>query len=152
MTPGALPADDTALAVVPRVVRVAGGLSFLVGAFAAAHVLQLFGVISAVRGAFVVLPYAMAVEAVAALVGGTGLARARSWGPWTAILAAASLWATSSVWFLFALANGLFTLFGFMVPGLAVIAFVLALLARKPCAVASAARKRLEEQGLDLGL
>jgi hypothetical protein len=152
MSPNPLAADDTLLAVVPRLVKVAGGVTFLAGACAALHVLQLLGVVSAIRGAFVVLPYAMALAAAAALVGGVALARARSWGPAAAMAASGLLWATSSAWFLFAIVNGLFTLFGFFVPGLALAALVLALLSRKPCAVVAAARQRLEQQGLELGL
>jgi hypothetical protein len=152
MTTNPLIADDTALAVVPRLVKIAGGIVFTASAFAAIHVLQLFGIVAAIRGFLGVLLYAMGAEAVAGLVAGIALARARPWAPWAAIAVAALLWATSAVWFVFALVNGVFTLFGFIVPGMAFAAMILAILARRPCETAAAARVRLGEQGLDLGL
>jgi hypothetical protein len=145
-------ADDTALAVVPRLVKIAGGLLFATSGIAAIHVMQLFGLIVRYSGVIGVLLGAMAIEALAGMVAGMGLARARTWAPWAAIVAAALLWVTSVIWFGFAMANGVFTLFGFLVPGIGFLALVLAFFARKPCDIAAAARKRLGEQGLDLGL
>jgi hypothetical protein len=144
--------DDVAAAAAPARVRVAGAIVLMAGAFGVMHVVQIFGVITFIRGPFAVVPYVLAVETATAVVAGVGLARARAWAPWTAIATAALLAVTAAAWFLFALANGLFTFFGMLVPALAALSFALALVAKRPCEVAAAARKRLERAGFELGV
>lgn len=144
--------DDTTLAVLPRSARVAAALSFVAGAFGAVHVAQLFGVLLFIRGPYAALPYLMAVEATAALAAGVGLFRLRGWAPWTAVIASAVLWLTSGFWCVFALAHGFLTLFGFLVPALALAALIATWRARKAADVAARARIRLREQGFELGL
>ena len=136
----------------PTIVKIAGGVLLGAGVFGAFHVLQLMGIVSSIRGAFVAVPPAMGVASAIGLIAGIGLARSRGWAGWAAIAAGALLWVTSSVWFLFAIVNGLFTLFGLLVPGMAFAALVLAVLARNPCEATALARKRLAEHGLDLGV
>jgi len=144
--------DDVAAAAARGRVRVAGAIVLMAGAFGVLHVVQLFNVITFIEGPFVAVPYLLAVETVAAVVAGVGLARARAWAPWVAIATAALLALTAAAWFVFALANGLFTLFGMLVPGLAALALALAVVAKRPCDEAAAARKRLEQAGFELGV
>ena len=132
--------------------RVAGAIVVMAGAFGVLHVVQLFGVITFIEGAFAAVPYLLGLETATAVVAGIGFARARTWAPWTAIASSGLLAATSAVWFVFAIANGLFTFFGLLVPALAALAFALALVAKRPCEQAAAARKRLERAGFELGV
>ncbi len=143
--------DDTALAAVPVLVKLAAGVVFLAGAIGAIHVLQLFGLIGRIRGPFAFAPHAMGLESAGAIVAGVALARARGWAWWVASTSGGLLWTTSAAWFLFALGNGFFTLFGFLVPCLGFGALVFGLLARKACQVTAEARRRLAEQGFELG-
>jgi hypothetical protein len=55
-------------------------------------------------------------------------------------------------WTLFAMTRGLFSILGFAIPGLCMIAGLLSLLAIGPAQRASAARRRLRERGVSLGL
>jgi hypothetical protein len=144
--------DDVAASATPKIVRTAGLLLVTAGAFSVLHVIQIFGVVVAIRGPFAFVPHVMAVVAVASLVAGFGLARARAWAPLPAISAASLLAITSGAWFLFAVANGLFTLFGMLVPGMASLATVLAALAKGPCERTAEARKQLERAGFELGV
>jgi hypothetical protein len=144
--------DDVAAAAAPGRVRVAGAIVLMAGAFGVMHVAQLFSVITVLRGPFAIVPYLLAVETVTAVVSGVGLARARSWAPWPAIATAGLLAVTGGAWFLFALANGLFTFFGMLVPGLGALALAFAVVAKGPCEQAAAARRRLEQAGFELGV
>jgi hypothetical protein len=144
-------AEDASLAVVPGFVKSAGGVLMMTGVFGLLHVVQLFGIIVRLRGPFVVAPPAMAVEALAAVVTGIGFVRVRSWAPSAAILTAGLLWVTSGAWFVFAITEGLITLFGMLVPVLAFVSLILCLVWRKRCAAIAGARRRLEEQGFELG-
>jgi len=55
-------------------------------------------------------------------------------------------------WTLFAMSRGFFSILGFAVPGLCMIAGLLSLLAIGPSSRASAARERLRQRGVSLGL
>jgi hypothetical protein len=55
-------------------------------------------------------------------------------------------------WSLFAMTRGLFTILGFAVPGLCTITGLLSLLAIGPAERAVAARERLRQRGISLGL
>jgi hypothetical protein len=144
--------DDLALAVLPVSVKTAAATVCAAGFFGAAHVLQIFATVTAIRSPFDLLPPVMGVVALAALVSGIGLARARRWAPLPALASVSMLLATTSFWFLFALWNGLFTLFGLLAPMLAFLAIPFAIAGHKPCLATSDARRRLEEQGLELGV
>jgi hypothetical protein len=63
-------------------------------------------------------------------------------------LAAVAIWAWSS----FAMTLGLYSMLGVAVPGLCVIAAALSLAAIAPCQRATAARARLRDRGVSLGL
>jgi hypothetical protein len=144
--------DDLALAILPVSVKTAAGTVSAAGFFGIAHVLQIFATVTAIRSPFDVLPPVMGVIAVVALVSGIGLARARRWAPWPALGSASMLLATTSFWFLFALFNGLFTLFGLLAPILALLAIPFVIVGRRPCLATSDARRRLQAQGLELGV
>jgi hypothetical protein len=146
------PIDDLAIAKTPPVVRFAAGVLLAAGVFGLLHALQLFAVVAQIRGAFGIVPPTIGASSLLLIVVAWGFSRARVWAPWLAVAAAVVLLLASVVWFWFALLNGFFTLFGFMVPGFALVAVPLAIMARKPCVETAAARKRLQAQGLELGV
>jgi hypothetical protein len=150
--PDLAPPDDLALAAVPASVRAAAAAVGAAGFFGFAHALQIFASVRVLRSPFDLLPPVIGALAVVVLASAAGFARARRWAPLPAVVASSLLFATTSFWFLFALFNGLFTLFGMLVPGLSVIAIVFAVVGRKPCLVTADARRRLEEEGLELGV
>jgi len=124
----------------------------MAGAFGVLHVVQLFNVIVFIRGPFALVPYLLGVETVTAVVAGVGLARARAWAPWLAIATSGLIAVTGGAWFVFAILSGLFTFFGMIVPALAAMALAFAVVAKRPCEEAAAARKRLERAGFELGV
>jgi hypothetical protein len=144
--------DDLALAVLPVSVKTAAGTVGAAGFLGVANVLQIFATVRAIRAPFDLLPPVMGVVAVVALVSGIGLARARRWAPWAALASVSTLVPTTSFWFLFAVFNGLFTLFGLLTPVIAFLAIPFAIVGRKPCLATSDARRRLQAQGLELGV
>jgi hypothetical protein len=144
--------DDVASAAAPPRVRVAGAVMLMAGLFGVLHVVQLFNVITYIRGPFVVVPYLLGALAVATVIIGVAFARTRGWAAVAGIVATGLLAVTSGAWFVFAILNGIFTLFGMVEPGLAVLALALAVVARGACESASAARKRLERAGFQLGV
>jgi len=141
-----------AQAALPAKVKATAGAALVAGIFGGAHVLQLFAVIGRIEGLFSVFPALMGVESLAAVAAALFLYRARRWAPWLGVTSGVLLWATSSAWFLFALANGLVTLFGFVEPFLALLVVVLALVSRQACQATADARERLAAQGLELGV
>ena len=151
MSSPAIP-DDLTLAVLPMPAKTAAATAITAGAFGVLHALQIFLTVQALRAPFNVLPPMMGVLARAGLVSGIAIGRARRWGPWPALAAMILLFFTTSFWFLFALWNGLFTLFGMLVPLFAFLAIPFVIAGRKACVATSDARRRLEEQGLELGI
>jgi hypothetical protein len=144
--------DDTALATLPPRVKVAAAVIFMAGAFGMIHVAQLFGLVARIQGPWAAVPHAMGFAAACTGLAGVSLYRARPWAAWLGASAGGVLWATSTAWFLFAAANEFFTLFGVVVPFFALAALVFALRARKACEITAAARRRLAEQGFELGV
>src|SRR5262249_48557505 len=116
------------------------------------HVAQLFNVITFIKGPMAAVPYLLGVETVTAVAAGVGLARARAWAPWPAIVTTALLAVTAAVWFLFALVIGIYTFFGMIVPALAAAGLALAVVAKQACEETAAARKRLAQAGFQLGV
>jgi hypothetical protein len=144
--------DDLTLAVLPMPVKTAAGTTIAASGFGLLHVAQIYMTVRALRAPFDLVPPAIGAIALAGVVAGMGIARARRWAPWPALGAMGALLVTSAFWFMFALWNGLFTLFGALVPILAFLAIPFVLSGRKACVATSDARKRLEEQGLELGV
>jgi hypothetical protein len=64
---------------------------------------------------------------------------------------AAATFVGSATWFVFAMLNGLFTLLGLMIPGLALLATALVATSISRSKRADEARERLRAQGLDIG-
>ena len=150
-SPDSAKEDLDALAT-PPIVRSAGLALLATGAFGVLHVAQLADALRYVHGPFAIVPYLMAVESVVAVFVGVAFVRARRWAPIAAIVTSALSWITSGAWFMFAMGNGLFTLFGMLVPGLAMGALLLGVMAKRPCERTVAARARLGREGLDLGV
>jgi len=104
------------LAALPARVKTAAGVALLAGVFGVFHVLQLFGVLRRIDGILGAFPTLMSVASLATVAASLLLFRAQRRAPWIAIGSGALPWVTSSIWFLFAAANGFVTLFGFLVP------------------------------------
>ncbi len=153
--PGALPVrsaeDDIAEAVPPPIARVAGGLVALAGAVVALTGVQTM-MIARIRGPFASTPWVLLLLGVPHLLLGAMVFRARAWAALVSIVGTALLALTSGAWLVFSLGHFLFSLYALGSPMAAVAALVLSLVALGPCQRASAARARLREQGMNLGI
>jgi hypothetical protein len=143
--------DDIAAAVPPMAARVAGGVMVLAGFVVGLTGAQTLAIVT-VRGPMSPAPYVLAMLGVAELVLGVVVFRARAWGTVLAIASGAILTIASSVWLLFSVRHGLFSLFALAAPFASVAAGVFAALAMGPCQRATEARDRLRAQGMNLGI
>lgn len=126
-----------------RIVLVAGGLMALMGV----QSLTLW-----FAGMFAVVPYVQIALGVAVAVMGWMLNRGRGWAAIAGSVCAGVMALFNTLWIVWALSNGYFTLMSLIVIPFAVGGSVLAALAVRPCQRADAARARLAAEGLDLGM
>src|SRR5690349_19533439 len=122
--------DDLARAGTPGVVRSAGVALLVTGMFGVLHVIQIYGLVVAIRGPLPLLPPLMGIDPVAAIGTGLALARARSWAGLAAVVVSSVLVVAAGLWFVFALGNGIISLFGMVVPAMATVALLLAVVAK----------------------
>ncbi len=142
---------DIAESSPPVLARVAGGVVGLAGLVVALTGAQTMMMVR-VHGLLAAAPWALIglglVEAgLAALV-----FRARAWGVGVAIGVSFTLVLSSSAWLLVSVGSGLLSLYALAGPAVSLAAAVLSLLVMGPSQRASAARARLKEQGMDLGI
>jgi hypothetical protein len=142
---------DIAEASPPTIARVAGGAVGLAGVLVFLTGAQTLAVVS-IRGALGLAPWALVVIGAAELVLATLVFRARAWSVVAAAAVSFVLMMAASGWLVVSLSHGLFQLYGFAGPVVSLGAAVMALLAMGPCQRASAARARLKQQGMDLGI
>jgi len=143
--------DDIAAAAAPGIVRTAGGLSLAAGATALLVVVQAFsGFI--VTGGVVVWLALVGVFGAATAAGGLGLLRGRSWAGTCAVAAGALGTLLDAAWFVRALLGGFISVFVMLAPWLALAATVCAIASLGALKRVTAARERLREQGLDMGV
>ncbi|MEP7123755.1 MAG: hypothetical protein ABJE95_22695 [Byssovorax sp.] len=149
----AAPGDDIDMAslMTPPVARAAGSLSLLSGIITALTSLQTISITS-IRGALAAAPYVLLLLGSAtAFAGGKLLG-----GHGRAAIAATALngvmFFACGAWLVISLMGGLFSLFAFIDPGLALLAGVVAAVSIAPCGKVTAARKEGEQAGFGLGI
>jgi hypothetical protein len=143
--------DDIMAASPPVFARVAGGLVALAGVIVALTGLQTLLLVT-VRGLLAPAPYVLLLVGAGEAFFGATVFRARVWGALAAVGASLVLVVLSAVWLVFSFRHGLLSLFALTAPFGSAAAAVLAFLAVAPCQHASAARARLREQGMSLGI
>ena len=142
---------DIAEASPPRIARIAGAAVALAGVLVFLTGAQTLAVVS-IRGPLGLLPWALAVLGAGELALAAMVFRARAPGVVAAIAASFLLVMVSGVWLVMSLSHGLFQLYAFGAPVASLGGAVMALIALGPSQRASAARARLKQQGMDLGI
>lgn len=150
MSQGALP-DDAELAAPSLLVRVAGRVVLVAGAFTVLLAVQTLSNIRMVGLWSIVAPLQL-LFGVGMAVSGWKLSRARGWAAVASLVASALCALCTTAWSVVALINGYVSLLSFMVVVGGVAGAVMAGLTIAECRRADAARARLAEQGLDMGL
>jgi hypothetical protein len=143
--------DDIAAAVPPLLARLAGGATALAGAIVGLTGAQTLLIVT-VRGAMALAPPLMGVIGLAEMVIAVMVFRSRAWAVVLAIGSGTLLAITSTVWLVFSVAHGLFSLVALGAPLVSVAAIIFAVLAVGPSQRATAARERLKAQGMNLGI
>jgi hypothetical protein len=144
-------ANDIAEATPPTVARVAGGVVGLAGVLVVLTGAQSLAMVN-VRGIMWVAPWALVVAGGAEVVLAALVFKARASAVVGAVAVSFLLLVLAGAWLVFSVAHGFFQLYAFGAPCVAIAAAVMALLALGPSQRASAARQRLKEQGMDLGI
>lgn len=143
--------EDIAAAAAPAIVRVAGGVVVLAGTVVALTGGQTLAMVT-IRGPLAAAPWALLAAGVGEALLGAAVFRARAWGVMAAAGASFALVMLTGAWLVVSLSHGLFSLYALGGPGVSLAAAVVALMALGPSQRASAARTRLKEQGMDLGI
>jgi hypothetical protein len=78
--------------------------------------------------------------------------KVRTWAVWTAVALAAFLLLAAGAWLLVSLGSGVFSPLSFMTAGCSPISLALVLAAVGSCLRVAAARRRLRERGMELGI
>ncbi len=142
--------DDVAAAVPTPLVRMSGAAIAL-----AAGIVGLTGVqtlMLTMRGVIALAPYLLIGVAVPHLLLGVMVFRARAWAALVSIGGCFVLSFVSAAWLVVAISHLFFSLYALVAPMASVTALVFAFLGLGPCQRATAARARLRDQGMDLGI
>jgi hypothetical protein len=147
-----LPDDADLAAVAPStIVRVASGLVMVAGLAAA-----LVGVQNLVgyrmSGLYFGMLVGLVVAGVAAIVIGWIHGKARTWAAVASLVLSAILLVGSLAWVLVSFMGGGLSVMAFLAVGLAGLSVVVVPFSLAPCRRATAAREKLRDAGLDLGL
>jgi hypothetical protein len=142
--------DDVAAAVPTPLVRVAGAAIALAGGVVGLTGLQTL--MFTMRGYVALAPYLLIGTAVPHLLLGIMVFRARAWAALASIVGCLLLSLVSGAWLVVAIGHLLFSLYALLAPMASAAALVFAFLALAPCTRATAARARLRDQGMDLGI
>jgi len=145
------PQDDIDAARTPSRVKLAGGVGILAGVIITLTAVQTLSGFR-LRTMHLVVLAALALSGVMLTIAGLLLARARATGAILQLTLGIFALVVSSAWLLLSLAGGLVSLFGLASPWLAGAALGLAIASLKACDEVNAARRRLAEKGLDLGV
>ncbi len=143
--------DDADLAAPSLLVRIAGRVVLVAGVFTVLLGVQTLSNLRMV-GLWMVVPPLQLLGGAAMAVCGWKLSRARGWAALAALIVSALSAVTTTLWSVVALLNGYVSLLSFMVVVGGVAGAVMAGLTIGECRRADAARARLAEQGLDMGL
>jgi hypothetical protein len=145
------PRDEMDDLVVPMLVRLAGGLCMVTGAFTLGLAIQT-GLMFRMSGKLPVIIALMIVLGLAAVVTGWGTSQARGHAAVGGTVASGLVATLGSLWAVTGLLSGVVSPLSFGVVFLGVGSAVLAGLAIGPARGVTAARERLRAQGYDFGL
>lgn len=120
------------------------------GLFEAVSGLQLWGFI--LTGWVNAVPFVLIALGLVAIGVGFMSARGRAQAVVAGLVVAPVILFGNSLWALFGLTRGFVSIFGLLVPALALASIALLVIAIGPTRRATEARRRLAEQGLDLGI
>jgi hypothetical protein len=143
--------EDIAAAIPPLIARAAGGVVALAGIVVALTGGQTLAMVS-IRGPLAAAPWVLLGSGVGEVVLATLVFRARAWGVMGAAGASFALVMLAGAWLVISLSHGLFSLYALGGPCVSLAAAVVSLIALGPSQRASAARERLKQQGMDLGI
>jgi hypothetical protein len=143
--------DEIAAARTPSRLKMSGGIGILAGAIIALTGVQTLSGFR-ITGVYFFGPVALVIFGAALAFAGAQLLRARATGAILQLTLGIIAVILSSAWLLLSLAGGLASLFGLASPWLAGAALGLAIASLKQCDEVNAARRRLAEKGLDLGV
>jgi hypothetical protein len=143
--------EDIAAATPPVIARIAGGLVALGGIVVALTGMQTLAMVT-IRGPLALMPYALSLLGVTGIAAGTLVFRARAWGAIGAVAVSFVNVLVSGFWLVASMGHGLLSLYALASPCVSLVAGIMAVVAMGPCERASAARRRLREQGMDLGI
>ena len=145
------PVDDIEAAKTPSRLKIAGGLGILAGVLITLTGVQtLSGFV--LTGIYLVGSLLLVLLGAGLAFAGGLLARARALGAIMQVTLGILAVILSSVWLLLSLAGRLVSLFALTSPFLAGTALAMALASLKMCDEVNAARRRLADKGLDLGV
>lgn len=143
--------DDIEAARTPSRLKISGGIGIFAGV-----IMMLTGVQTLagfrVSGVYLFGPIALALFGAGLAVAGTLLLRARATGAILQVTLGILGVLLSGAWLLLSLAGGLVSMFGLASPWLTGAALGMAIASIKMCDEVNAARRRLAEKGLDLGV
>ncbi len=143
--------DDIEAAKTPSRLKVAGGIGILAGALILLTGVQtLSGFV--LSGIYLLGPITLLLIGGGLAIAGGLLARARALGAVMQVTLGILAVVLSSVWLLLSLAGHLVSLFALVSPWLAGIALGMGAASLKMCDEVNAARRRLADKGLDLGV
>jgi len=143
--------EDIAAATPPVIARIAGGLVALAGMVVALTGVQTLAMVT-IRGPLALVPYVLALLGAIEIAAGTLVFRARGWGAIGAVGTSFVNVLASGFWLLVSMGHGLLSLYALASPCVSLVGGIMAVVAMGPCERASAARRRLREQGMDLGI
>jgi hypothetical protein len=143
--------EDIAAATPPVIARIAGGLVALAGIVVALTGAQTLAMVT-IRGSLELAPYVLALLGLVEIGAGVLVFRARGWAAIAAAVVSFVNVLASGLWLLVSMGHGLLSLYALASPFVSIVGGVMAIVAVGPCERASAARRRLREQGMDLGI
>lgn len=143
--------EDIEAARAPSRLKISGGIGILGGVIMSLTGIQTLAGFN-VSGAYFLGPILLILFGGALAASGTLLMRARSTGAILQLTLGILGLVLSAAWLLLSVGGGLVSLFGLASPCLATAALATAIASIKSCDEVNAARRRLADKGLDLGV
>jgi len=143
---------DPSAAAPPLVVRAAAGVAAFTGLMVGLTGLQLLLSVRFAHVGLAVVPYAMLLLGGGQIMLAVFVARARAWAAVASLVVAGFALLSMGTWLVFSVTSGIYSCVGLVVPPLALAAVVTGALSIGPARRADAARRRMRDEGMDLGL
>lgn len=144
--------DDDLLHVNPKFPKAAAGFTLLAGGLGVLSAIQIVVTVRIFSPLWAVIPYVLFPLGAALIVLARSVFIARPWAALGAMAAAALLAVVSGAWLVFAAMNGFFALYTFWTPIGALLCIAFCAVAWAPCLRAEEARRKMREEGMDIGL